>query len=534
MTVRPRLEVVPPHAAVRRRLCVVAGVDGSELSARVLEWCAGLGVVAAVEVVAVHALEARSYPPDFRRPLPMAADRSRTTWREEIAARIDAEWCEPLRVPQVRHSVDVGDGRPAQVLTRAAHAHRADLVVIGRRARGRLAEALRPGVVRVLSAAVPCPVVVVPDVPVTEDCAPPPPTPLDRVIVGCDGGEPAARALAWAATFAGDVGAELVAARVISPGGPGPAAAADGAGGRGLVAEAVSALRADLGSLDGRLPRRHRPVVLAGEAPEMLLALAGSESAGLVVLGVDARGRRRPRPGPVVGLLARRSPCPVVLVARSGAARDTGGQPSRRIQDMSTDAQRPRGVRFAAGTVVSPGEYRNCDTGAVRYFDGNTPLPGGVNSASWQQVSDHHHPSAEATSSRGSLPETASHPVRFAAGTVVSPGEYRNTDTGTVRFFDGSTPLPGGVNAASWQQVSDHHHPSAEAIQPEPRHSMPDTASRPVRFPAGTLVSPGEYRNCETGTVRYFDGSTPLPGGINAASWQQVSDHHHPQVPGGN
>jgi hypothetical protein len=116
--------------------------------------------------------------------------------------------------------------------------------------------------------------------------------------------------------------------------------------------------------------------------------------------------------------------------------------------------------------------------------------------------------------------------VRFAAGTVVSPGEYRNCDTGTVRWFDGSTPIPGGVNSASWQQVSDHYHASPSPA--EPRHDMPDTASRPVRFPAGTLVSPGEYRNCDTGTVHYFDGNSPLPGGSNAASWQQVSDHHHP------
>ena len=52
-----------------------------------------------------------------------------------------------------------------------------------------------------------------------------------------------------------------------------------------------------------------------------------------------------------------------------------------------------QGVRFGPGTLVSPGEYRNVDTGAVRYFDGNTPLPGGVNSASWVQISDHYHAS---------------------------------------------------------------------------------------------------------------------------------------------
>ena len=119
---------------------------------------------------------------------------------------------------------------------------------------------------------------------------------------------------------------------------------------------------------------------------------------------------------------------------------------------------------------------------------------------------------------------TEQHVIRFAPGTVVSAGEYRNLETGAVRFFDGITPLPGGVNAASWQQVSDHYH-----AQPTPSQAraMPDSVSHGVRFPPGTVVSPGEYRNCETGAIRFFDGKTPLPGSTNAASWQQVSDHYH-------
>jgi len=117
--------------------------------------------------------------------------------------------------------------------------------------------------------------------------------------------------------------------------------------------------------------------------------------------------------------------------------------------------------------------------------------------------------------------------IRFAPGTVVSPGEYRNLETGAVRYFDGSTPLPGSVNSSSWQQVSDHYH--AQEDQPVAARSMPDAVSHGVRFPPGTVVSPGEYRNCETGVVRFFDGKSPLPGGVNAASWQQISDHYHGQ-----
>ena len=119
--------------------------------------------------------------------------------------------------------------------------------------------------------------------------------------------------------------------------------------------------------------------------------------------------------------------------------------------------------------------------------------------------------------------------VRFGPGTVVSPGEYRNTETGAIRYFDGNTPIPGSVNSPSWQQVSDHYHaqqPDTATDSGEHRHE-PDRVSRPVTFAPGAMVSPGEYRNVDTGAVRYFDGNTPLPGGVNAARWVQVSDHYH-------
>jgi len=186
------------------------------------------------------------------------------------------------------------------------------------------------------------------------------------------------------------------------------------------------------------------------------------------------------------------------------------------------------GVRFSPGSTVSPGEYRNTETGQIRYFDGNTPIPGGVNSPSWEQVSDHFHAHLEQEGSTRPNPERPSRPVLFGPGTVVSAGEYRNTETGSIRFFDGSTPLPGSVNSPSWQQVSDHYH----AQNPDAGHTgehrqEPERISHPVTFPPGTVVSPGEYRNVETGATRYFDGNSPLPGGVNSSGWTQVSDHYH-------
>lgn len=187
----------------------------------------------------------------------------------------------------------------------------------------------------------------------------------------------------------------------------------------------------------------------------------------------------------------------------------------------------PHVIKFAPGTMVSPGEYRNVETGAIRYFDGQTPLPGSPNSASWQQISDHYHAQPEGSTGTHASPDAPSQSVRFGPGAVVSAGEYRNIETGAIHYFDGQTPLPGSPNSASWQQVSDHYHAHSE--QPAHAHAAPDAPSHGVRFPPGTVVSAGEYRNVETGAVHYFDGKTPLPGGVNAASWQQISDHYHAQ-----
>lgn len=120
--------------------------------------------------------------------------------------------------------------------------------------------------------------------------------------------------------------------------------------------------------------------------------------------------------------------------------------------------------------------------------------------------------------------------VRFAPGTMVSAGEYRNVDTGAVHWFDGSTPLPGSVNSSSWEQVGDHYHFRAERAA-HPQHALHASGARhPVRFAAGALVPAGEYRNLDTGTTRYFDGATRLPGGPNSASWEQLHDHPQPQA----
>jgi hypothetical protein len=121
----------------------------------------------------------------------------------------------------------------------------------------------------------------------------------------------------------------------------------------------------------------------------------------------------------------------------------------------------------------------------------------------------------------------ATRPVRFPPGSIVPAGLYRSTGSGRTRYLDGGTPLPGSVNSSSWQQVADHYRVVRTSAPTAPRATVTEAPRHPVRFAAGSVVSPGEYRNASSGAVRYFDGTTPLPGGVNATSWQQVSDHYH-------
>lgn len=117
------------------------------------------------------------------------------------------------------------------------------------------------------------------------------------------------------------------------------------------------------------------------------------------------------------------------------------------------------------------------------------------------------------------------HAAHFTAGTVVSPGEYRNERSGRIQYFDGNTALPGGPNSGAWRQVSDHQHTEMTRVQ-VPHQSAEGT--RPVSFAPGTVAPPGTYRNRRSGRVRYFNGFEIIPGGPNSSSWQQVSDVYRP------
>lgn len=191
-----------------------------------------------------------------------------------------------------------------------------------------------------------------------------------------------------------------------------------------------------------------------------------------------------------------------------------------------------RPVRFPPGSIVPAGLYRSTGSGRVRYFDGGTPIPGSANSSSWQQLADHYRvvQTSATAALHGTVPEAPRHPVRFAAGTVVSPGEYRNATSGAVRYFDGTTPLPGGVNSTSWQQVSDHYHAHRERGAQDRRPLIAFPVSGPAREAVAASAVATAAVAAPPATPNAGELAVELVDRINAAGAEAIAELFSPDA----
>jgi nucleotide-binding universal stress UspA family protein len=138
---------------------MLVGVDGSESSARAVEWCATHAPGLHAEVVAAYAVETIVCPPD---PFGYAAMPPPRPDPDELRRRIDQEWCTPLTRAGVPCRVVVEDGPASLALIAAAQREGADLVVVGRRGRGGFAELLLGSTSHALSHHLDRPLVIVP------------------------------------------------------------------------------------------------------------------------------------------------------------------------------------------------------------------------------------------------------------------------------------------------------------------------------------------------------------------------------------
>jgi nucleotide-binding universal stress UspA family protein len=121
---------------------IVVGVDGSQGSARAVEWCASHAKALDAEVVVVHAIEMPVHAgiglgsPYL--PTSPLSERQRTELHDH-ACRV---WCAPLTNAGAPFHVVCKDGRPSVVIAEIARREEAELVVTGRRGRGGFAELL--------------------------------------------------------------------------------------------------------------------------------------------------------------------------------------------------------------------------------------------------------------------------------------------------------------------------------------------------------------------------------------------------------
>jgi nucleotide-binding universal stress UspA family protein len=117
---------------------IVVGVDGSDAGKHALEWTARLAKTTHAEVVAVYAIDVPVAVPDPY-AIPFYLD---DKWRARIASDFQNKWCRPLKTAAVRYRAIMEDGRPASVILEVAEREKADLVVVGRRGHGEVAELL--------------------------------------------------------------------------------------------------------------------------------------------------------------------------------------------------------------------------------------------------------------------------------------------------------------------------------------------------------------------------------------------------------
>ena len=120
---------------------IVVGVDGSKHSEAAVEWAARMAKGMGSEVVGVFAVAPPVYfETGYTTPvLPPEFD---PEWRAEMKRELEGDWTKRLREMGVQYRTVMEDGRPASVIAQVADSVDADVIVVGRRGRGGVAELL--------------------------------------------------------------------------------------------------------------------------------------------------------------------------------------------------------------------------------------------------------------------------------------------------------------------------------------------------------------------------------------------------------
>ena len=120
---------------------IVVGVDGSEHANSALQWAIRMARGMSLEVIAVFAIAPPVYfDTGFSAPsIPVEYDEK---WRADVKREFEEKWCGPLDDAGISYRTVVRDGRAASVIAEVADHENADVVLVGRRGRGGVAELL--------------------------------------------------------------------------------------------------------------------------------------------------------------------------------------------------------------------------------------------------------------------------------------------------------------------------------------------------------------------------------------------------------
>lgn len=131
---------------------IVVGVDGSEHSAGALAWAIPVAQAMGAEIVAACAIPDPSYYEygmGFGTAIPPVE--FDPEWTAAMRRDFEELWCKPLRDAGMPYRAILRHGRPATVIAEIADRENADLVAVGRRGRGSVAEILLGSVSHELS-----------------------------------------------------------------------------------------------------------------------------------------------------------------------------------------------------------------------------------------------------------------------------------------------------------------------------------------------------------------------------------------------
>ena len=120
---------------------IVVGIDGSEHGFAAMQWAIRMARGMGSEVIAVFALTTPVYF-DTGYAAPAVPVQYDPEWRAQVKREFEEQWCKPLAEAGVKYRAVMEDGRPASVINKVADGVGADVLVVGRRGRGGVAELL--------------------------------------------------------------------------------------------------------------------------------------------------------------------------------------------------------------------------------------------------------------------------------------------------------------------------------------------------------------------------------------------------------